>query len=289
MSPCSTLLRCPVCNQPLEIKGNSYRCPHGHTFDIARQGYVNLLLSTGSQPAIRGDARQMLQARRRFLEAGHYKPLSDHINRSAEVIIRRKSQHKGPYTILDAGCGEGYYLGCLQRFLAQRFPNQTFCQFGMDISKEAVRMAAGRYKVVNFFVANTYERFLFARETIDLLLNLFAPRNPAQFHRVLNQNGVLLVVIPGSTHLGALRRELSLLDIEEDKEDKLVAQMEPMFRLGERATIQYEVTLDSDAIRTLLQMTPNYWHLPGETWQRVARMAPRSVQLSFISLEFQPA
>lgn len=286
---CSTLLRCPVCDRPLQIKANTYRCPAGHTFDIARQGYVNLLLSTGSQPAIRGDAREMLRARRRFLEAGHYQPLSDHLNRRAEAIIRRQPHpHQAPYTILDAGCGEGYYLGRLQQFLAHHFPAHTFCQFGMDLSRDAVRLAAGQYKEITFFVADTYRRFLFAGGTVDLLLNLFAPRNPAEFHRVMRQNGALFIVMPGPTHLVPLRHDLSLLDIEEDKEDKLIAQMEPLFRLEERHALQYEITLDSNALTALLQMTPNYWHLPDETWQRVAGMEPRSVPLSFISLEFRP-
>jgi 23S rRNA (guanine745-N1)-methyltransferase len=282
------LLRCPVCDQQLEIRANAYYCPQGHTFDIARQGYVNLLLSTGSQPTIQGDTREMLGARRRFLEEGHYQPLSDHLNRRAVTIIHGRPHQGGPYTILDAGCGEGYYLGRLQHFLSQQLPDRDFCQFGMDLSRDAVRLAAGKYKGITFFVANTYKRFLFAEGTVDLLLNLFAPRNPAEFHRVMRKNGTLFVVIPGPTHLASLRHQLSLLDIEEDKEEKLTAQMEPLFRLEERHILEYELTLDAEAITTLLQMTPNYWHLSDETWKQVASLEPQPVQLNFTSLQFRP-
>ena len=123
---------CPICEGPLERVGSALKCPRGHSFDVAREGYVNLLTE---KP--RGDTREMARARRTFLEQGWYAPLSDGLNVLAAQCLATASAP----VVLDAGCGEGYYLGRLAEALA---PAQHI-SVGLDISKDTVRMAARRY------------------------------------------------------------------------------------------------------------------------------------------------
>src|SRR5581483_10720478 len=153
------------------------------TFDVAREGYVNLLRKKQV-----GDTREMLQARRSFLEDGFYQPLSDTLNALVDSYLR---EIPSPANVLDAGCGEGYYLGRLQRSLDQK---EQHCFLGLDIAKDGIRMAAKRYQAASFVVANLKERLVIADQAIHVLLNIFAPRNPAEFARVMVPAGRLIVV-----------------------------------------------------------------------------------------------
>jgi SAM-dependent methyltransferase len=174
------------------------RCSNSHTFDIAREGYVNLL-----RKKLPGDTKEMLVARRDFLERNHYQPLSDMLNQLVHAYLATSSS---PINILDAGCGEGYYLGRLQQYLTDQH-YQIQC-IGLDISKEAIRMAARHYKQSCFVVANLKERVVLADDALHIILNIFAPRNPAEFTRVLVPGGLLLVAIPAPDHLLQLRSAL---------------------------------------------------------------------------------
>src|SRR5450631_3289491 len=148
---CANLLACPTCNGLLEQDGNSLKCSNNHSFDISSEGYVNLL-----RKKLPGDAKEMLMARRDFLEQGHYQPLSDLTN---DLIHTHMPLSSSPHTILDAGCGEGYYIGRLQQYLLAH--NYQAQYIGLDISKDAIKMAAKRYKQVCFVVANIKEHLVF--------------------------------------------------------------------------------------------------------------------------------
>ncbi|MBO0783474.1 MAG: methyltransferase domain-containing protein, partial [Ktedonobacteraceae bacterium] len=203
------LLTCPLCARELQQVGSLLRCPQRHTFDIAGEGYVNLLRKQQT-----GDTREMLRARRSFLEQGYYQPLSEHINNM--LIEHLPTTDAAGLHMLDAGCGEGYYLGRLLQALSQHYPSLT--AVGIDISKEAVRMAAKRYREAFFAVASIKDRFIFRDVAFHFLLNIFAPRNSAEFARVLLTSGLLMVVIPGEAHLARLRSTLELLNIEQQKQ-----------------------------------------------------------------------
>src|ERR1700730_10081044 len=181
------LLVCPVCHTGLRQVDGALVCANTHSFDIAREGYINLLLQKRT-----GDAKEMLRARRNFLERGFYAPLADAVN---ELVRTHLQDVPEPLHILDAGCGEGYYLDRLQNALA---PLQSGYYIGLDVSKEAIRMAAKRYRQLLFVVADVKQRLVLADGVIHAILNIFAPRNQSEFARVTSANGILIVVISAS-------------------------------------------------------------------------------------------
>ncbi len=276
-------LLCPVCGAPLAQRDGVLVCPAGHSFDIAREGYVNLLAPAQARRAILGDEKAMLLARRRFLEAGHYAPLMAAIN---ETVIRHvEAAHLHIAYIVDAGCGEGAYLGALQAALEPRKGEYVFT--GIDIAKDAARLAARRYPGIRFVVADITGRLPLPDASADVLLNVFAPRNPAEFRRVLAPGGLLLVVIPAPGHLASLRERFDLLGVEEDKRAHVAAQFTGGFTLDAAAELGFSLALDAAALLDLVQMTPNYWHLAPETREALASAAPLETQAAFELLSFR--
>ncbi|HVC82953.1 MAG TPA: methyltransferase domain-containing protein [Chloroflexota bacterium] len=274
-SPLATLapiLRCPSCEGPLALEDRTLICPARHSFDLAREGYVNL-----SQSRQTGDSVEMLRARRRFLDAGHYQPLSDLINRLA-------AEHRPdtPCTVLDAGCGEGYYLG--------RLHQHRLCRtLGLDAAKDAARMAAGRYRATAFLVADLTKCLPLAAGAIDVLLNIFAPRHAEEFARVLQPDGLLLTVIPQPDHLAELRRRLPLLGIENRKEDQVRATLGKLFVPIGVECLSYPLSLTKDAAGDLVGMTPTARHLDAATRADLAApgAGPLTVTASFLVLSFR--
>jgi 23S rRNA (guanine745-N1)-methyltransferase len=248
--PCVRPLTCPVCHQALNLQDRRLRCEQNHSFDLAREGYVNLMLGH-KRPKIQGDDKVMLAARRRFLGKDHYQPLSDAINKI--VLAHLPEQNR---VVLDIGCGEGHYLGQLQPLL----PAGT-CTFGLDVAKEAARLAAKRYPASRFVVSDVNGRIPFTDQSIHALLNIFAPRHPAEFARITAPGGLLLIVIPGPDHLHQLRREFDLLNIEAEKHSRLVEQMSGLFALQKTQLLAIDLNLTQPDLTDLVQMTPNYWHM----------------------------
>ena len=286
---CSQYLICPVCGAGLSQVDQTLKCPQAHSFDIAREGYVNLLLARRRKPKTLGDAREMLQARRRFLDRTLYAPLSDAINEIVHdhLATARDLADRSPLCVAEIGCGEGYYLGRLKRHLDNTPEHGDACYFGLDISKEAARLAARRYKGIWFFVADANQRILLSNNSTHVLLNVFAPRNGAEFQRVVVEGGLLLTVIPGPDHLAGARSELALLGIEAEKRDKVVEQFAGGFELVSEQAVAYEMHLGGEALRDLVQMTPSYWHIPGETSAQLAALESIHATASFTLLEFR--
>jgi 23S rRNA (guanine745-N1)-methyltransferase len=261
-------LICPICEAGLTRVDNVLKCPNAHAFDISREGYVNLLLPGRRRQKVLGDTKDMLRARRRFLDRGFYTPLSDGINEHIyDHLLEASSLDRlsSPACIADLGCGEGYYVGQLKRYLDERSACSAVRYFGADISKEAARLAAKRYSGIWFFVGSTKHRVLLADESVQVVLNVFAPRNPVDFARVSVRGGLLLVVIPHPGHLANLRSELDLLGMEADKRERVVEQMSGSFELVGEQTMAYDIALNKDDVSDLIQMTPNYWHLSERT------------------------
>jgi len=249
---------------------HALRCANAHSFDVAREGYVNLLLADRRAPKVRGDTREMLQARRRFLERGHYAPLSEALAAEVCAHLAPRAGHGDLLHVVDIGCGEGYHLGQVQRHVEARLGPEAVCFWGMDSAKEAIRLAAKRYPRVRFFVADVKRHMPLAARSVHVLLNVFAPRNPAEFDRVVARDGALLVVIPAPEHLMPLRAELGLLDIESGKHEHVAAQFAGAFRLADERCIGYDLSLGGEELRDLVAMTPSYWHLPPEALAALA-------------------
>jgi 23S rRNA (guanine745-N1)-methyltransferase len=272
------ILRCPVCSLPISFQQGIWRCEQAHAFDMAKEGYVNLL-----RKKLPGDTREMLVARRAFFDKGYYQPLSSLLNEL--LLVHLAPVQEGPVRLLDAGCGEGYYLGNLQAALAQRF--EQLHGLGIDISKDAIRMAAKRYPATFFMVANLNEPLPLADQSLAGMLNIFAPRNVAEYARVLAPGAPLLIIIPGPRHIQELRQSLQLLNIEENKQQHVVEQFSGSFTLLETRELSYELALQQAEIAQLVMMTPNYWHLSEEIRARMEALSSLSTTIDFICLVFQ--
>lgn len=255
------LLRCPQCPRAdaagLVLESRTLHCQRGHSFDIARQGYVNLL--AGGVPR-HADTAAMVAARDRFLGTGAYGPVRDAVRSAA----RRTGDTGTPLTILEAGAGTGYYLaGCLaddDRGLA------------LDISPAAVRRAARAHPRIGAVVADTWAGLPVRGGVVDVLLAVFAPRNPAEFARVLVPQGRALVVTPLPEHLAGLRSALHLLDIEQDKESHLLDRMAGHLDLVASTDLRFTVRLSADTVADLVGMGPNAFHSrPGNGRPDAAR------------------
>lgn len=253
----------------------SLACPAGHCFDLARAGYANLARSRRT-----GDSAEMLHARRRFLDAGHYQPLSDLVNR----LVGEHYQER-PLTVVDAGCGEGYYLGRLLRSFGERICVHAL---GLDLARDAARLAAARYQDACFLVADLADHIPVLDGLTDVLLTIFAPRHGREFARVLAPGGLLLSAIPAPEHLGELRHILPLIGIEERKAEHLRAALGDSFVPAGSERLSYPLSLAGEAVGDLVAMTPTARHLDDAARARLAWLAGSSltVTASFLVLSF---
>lgn len=253
---------CPVCDRPLHENTRSFVCCRGHRFDRARSGYVNLY-----QTARHGDTRAMLLARRAFLERGVFRPISAAINeRVVEHLycLRAANRLQGDEAIVDAGCGEGYYLAQLAEHLRETGTFDRMTLVGLDASKAAARLTASRLPGHVCAVVDIAHGLHIRRGGAAVLLSIFAPRNPGAFAHALMPGGVCLVVIPRPDHMRELRGLVPLLDIPPSKRARVVEQFHPHFTPERWLDIDYTVRLDAAAVRAWVQMGPNAWHLTSE-------------------------
>ncbi|MGW1752520.1 methyltransferase domain-containing protein [Streptomyces sp. NPDC002092] len=242
------LLRCPTCRmRPLHPDRGALRCPVGHTFDIARHGYAGLL--TGTR-ATSGDDPAMVQARDRFLPAGAYAPIREVGARLATDAVSEQA------TVVDVGCGTGYYLaGVLDQLSGAR-------GLGLDTSVRALRSAARAHERGAAVAWDVFRPFPLVDGAADAVLNVFAPRNPAEFHRVLRPNGRLIVVRPTGRHLAELRGRLpAMVTIDPAKEQRLHRALDPFFEAAVTEHVEYPVTLSGRDALDLVAMTPSARHV----------------------------
>ena len=251
-----TFLSCPVCGRSLIRTENRYACEKNHSFDVARQGYVNLLTVTQKHSKNPGDTRDMVAARRAFLDRGHYTPIAEKVSSLLLDLLP-----KNP-AFLDAGCGEGYYLSELMKhFEAGRF-------LGVDISKDAVRFAAGRNKHALWLTASAVHLPV-SSGTLDGIMSMFALSVPEEFRRVLKPGGYYLEVSAGRGHLMNLKNLIYSEIIQ--KQAKITPEL-PGFRLVSQETLEFPITLTTNAeIMQLLSMTPHFWRITKEGAQRAAQ------------------
>ncbi len=239
---------CPVCNSKLNIDGKAYTCENNHSFDIAKQGYVNLLPSNKKHSDNPGDSKDMVLARREFLESGNY----DCFSNALCEIIGELFDARQKISILDCGCGEGFYDGKITAELERL--KIDYSLFGVDISKEAVRLAAGKYKNASFIVGSCFDLPV-ESESTDLLIDVFAPMVEKEFGRVLKTGGYLIYAVPGKNHLMGLKR--LLYENVYSNEEKHTEYDD--FEFIERVSVKDEITLDGEMGVKLFKMTPYYF------------------------------
>lgn len=246
-------LLCPVCGQALLKTEHCWQCGSRHSFDIARQGYVNLLTVDRKHARHPGDTKEQVAARKAFLDGGYYAPIARTV---AELTAPLK-----PRAVLDAGCGEGYYLTRLQEAL----PDTEFA--GVDISKDAVRFAAVRNKHA-LWLTGTAAALPFPDGSFDGVLSMFALTVEQEFSRVLAPGGWYLQVIAGPEHLMGLKQ---IIYPEILRKEKVLHADLPGFRLEESRTLEFSFSVDDAAqVGNLLSMTPHFWRISKDGAARLA-------------------
>jgi len=244
------MLRCPICMNPLAQEKNSLRCGSGHSFDVARQGYVNLLPVQHKHSLQPGDTRSQVLARRSFLESGAYLPIVEAVCGAA------KRYASGP--VLDVGCGEGYYAVQAAKVLDSDL-------IGLDISKEAVRCAAAKYKNARW-ICGTAAHLPIADESVGLLMSMFALTMPEEFARVLKKDGIFLQVLAAQDHLLGLK---GIIYPEVFHQEKNTTPQVPGFELVESIPVRFAFTAEGEQVRNLLSMTPHFWRISAEGARRL--------------------
>ena len=234
---------CPICGGSLTRQEKRYCCPGGHSFDIARQGYVNLLTVQQRHSAHPGDTKEQVLSRREFLEGGFYAPI-------AEALIAAAEKYGASGPILDVGCGEGYYCTRLAKAIGAELT-------GLDISKDAVRYAAGKYKDAQWLCA-TAARIPVEDGGVGLLTSLFAITLPEEFRRVLRENGLFFQVLAAQDHLLGLKKIIydELIFREKDTVPEL-----PGFTLLESVPIRFSFTVEGAQVQNLFAMTPHLFRV----------------------------
>ena len=238
-------LVCPVrsCATPLQRAGTTLSCERGHSFDVAKSGYVNLLQPQDKKSARPGDSRAAALARRRLLDRGAGRAVLDEI----ETIVRdRHVDH--PLVLLDAGCGEGSHLGGLTARLGAHGG-------GVDISAAAIDLAARRFPELTWIVANA-DRFLpVATSSVDVVLSITARINPAETERILRPGGMAIVAVAAPDDLRELRALVMGEAVEKERMARVVQEMSGRFALAERRHAVDSLSLDIESLRDLLLTT----------------------------------
>ena len=236
-------LICPICGEQLNGAGRTFSCIHGHSFDLARQGYLHLLPVQQKHSLHPGDTRQQVLSRREFLEGGFYSPICQSL-----IDTARELAAAGP--ILDVGCGEGYYCTRLADSMGAEL-------VGLDISKEAVRCAAGKYKGYTWLCA-TAAHIPVEDGSVSLLTSLFALTLPEEFHRVLAEGGYYFQVLAAQDHLLGLK---GIIYDQLNFKDKDTVPELPGFELVQSIPIRFEFTVEGPQVRNLFSMTPHVFRI----------------------------
>jgi 23S rRNA (guanine745-N1)-methyltransferase len=267
----TSILQCPVCRQPLLPTAAGCQCAALHTFDAARQGYVNLLLAHKKHSKEPGDDPEMIRSRRRFLDLGYYNRVSDVLNHEISTALSGLG-HGSACSLLDAGCGEGFYLERLKEALSQGSQANLLIDYhGVDVSKFAVRQATQRDRSMAWFVASINDP-PFMDASLDLVLSVFSPVNIREFFRILKPTGSLVFASPGPRHLNELR-EIIYPIAREHEESSITEKAKELFASPTVARINYQIELKNNReVMDLLAMTPYYWNIDQLTKAKVAAL-----------------
>lgn len=266
------MYRCPLCQHALITNETGLQCQNRHQFDRAREGYFHLLPVQQKKSLTPGDSADMLQARRAFLEAGFYQPLSDAVN---QMLVEASagqatSQTANSVALLDIGCGEGYY----SNRLAQALPKLQV--YGIDISKAAVKAASKKYKNLHCAVASSYQ-LPFADESFGLLLRIYAPSEPTELARVAAPGALLLTVTPAPEHLLQLKQQIYTQVRLHPAQVQQQAQFQHLQRQQLSWFFQPKVASE---LEQLLQMIPLGYKVNAELKQRLCQELP-AIKLDF--------
>lgn len=253
-------LLCPVCHEPLQINAHAAVCPHRHSFDMARSGYLNLYRSNKKG---HGDNKEMVKARTDFLESGAYAFLKDELVR---IITELPHQQ-----VLDLACGEGYYTRALPGLQ----------KIGVDLSKDALAHAAKRDRTTSYILASIFDLPLNS-ESADVILTCFAPLAADEIRRLLRPGGTFVFVSPGPDHLYEMKKVLY-----EHPYLNQVKDIDDFLPLVDEKTISASFTPDSRVLENLFHMTPYAYKTGAEGMQRLAETEDLTITAEFLIRIFE--
>jgi 23S rRNA (guanine745-N1)-methyltransferase len=261
------LLRCPNCGASPALRERVVVCPNGHSFDVARQGYVTLMPPRGRHAS--GDTSAMVAARGRFLGAGHYAPIAAGV---AEAAVAT------PRTVVDLGAGTGYYLAAV---LDSR-PRAR--GIALDASRPALRQSARAHPRAAAVGCDIWRELPVKDGAADLVVDVFSPRNGAEIARVLAPDGALVLVKPTARHLHELVERLGLVSVDADKEARVDAALSPELSRTDRTELEFAMNLTGDDVRALVGMGPSARHV-----EAAAIVAPGATVTASVTIEtFRP-
>ncbi|GAA6167750.1 putative RNA methyltransferase [Sessilibacter corallicola] len=245
---------CPLCNSELVIYDSCLKCSNNHSFDIARQGYVNLLPVQKKHSKNPGDSQMMIQARNRFLQQGFYEPLAQAISEMVDDYFSEITESDQPLTGLDLGGGDGYFSSYLNQHQGTEKSNGKVTWWLSDISKEAVKLAAKRFPKTQTAVANSLDLPV-VNQSVDCIFQAFAPASDSESDRVLSERGIWIRVYPGTQHL----QEMRSIIFKDAQPHKPWPDPEGFERLAEKQ-LNFSLRVESEQNKQdLLAMTPMYW------------------------------
>lgn len=273
------IIVCPVCNSLLHTKNKISICENNHSFDHAKEGYLNLLLSNKKHSKNPGDSVEMITARRDFLTSGAYEQLIPLLNSKISEYL----SGRGSCNILDSGCGDGYFTRSIANFAGKS--NKLTC-YGIDISKPAIKIAAKMDNHASYIIANAMLEMPFIDNSIDIILSILAPRNIDEFNRILKQDGILLIGIPGEFHLMELRSLLMEENISfNEKSKNVIAKFAPKFTFKNIEEVNYKITLSNEQLRNLIHMTPMYWKSAPSAINNALALESLTITVNFLVIE----
>lgn len=258
---------CPICGEHLIKIEKSFVCKNNHGFDVARQGYVNLL-PVGQKHSLRpGDDKEMLNARRNFLNSGLYEPIAKSVTDKIQTLTAEKTSP----LIIDVGCGEGYYTRKIADSVAG-----SLC-VGADISKDAARMACSRGKDIDYCVA-TASHLPFESKSADLITAMFSLVCEDEFARVLRNDGYIVEVTAGTEHLIELKQ---IIYDEVFPQDKHPAPCGEKFTEISCENFNYKIEVGGELLKALLTMTPHIRRINPEHRKRLDMLESLTLTVSY--------
>lgn len=241
----------------------------GHSFDVAKQGYVTLAAGAGLKH--KGDDMDMVNARETYLAMGHFAPFVEAVTGAVQDALDSASLAEStPASLLEVGAGTGYYLAHTLDSIAEARG------VGLDISPHAAKHLAKCHPRVGAVVADVWERLPIRDGSVDAISVVFAPRNPAEFQRVLAPGGQVIVLTPGAGHLDELREPLGILGVEEGKVERMYEQAEGFLeQAADPVDISFPIELDKASVAAQVGMSPSARHISGgELAERMAALPP---------------
>lgn len=275
---------CPMDGLPLVREGGSLRCEKAHTFDFAKEGYCNLLLVQQKGSPDPGDNKEMVAARKRFLDAGHFQPIAEKTFDFVLLLSMENQLQSGPgahFRIVDSGCGEGYYLNRFAEY-AQESSNSSRLELcGMDISKSAIKSASRRSKEISWVVAANNQP-PFAKDGVDLILSMFGFPAWESFKKVQPAGGLVLLVDPAANHLIEMRKVI-YPKVKETAPNSLKEAIQAGYAVEREESLQFTVKLESqEEIQDLLAMTPHAYRISAAGQAKLASLGQLELTVDLV-------